>query len=101
MKFPKDAPIEAKLLSREKVQWATYLPGSGKHLSVDAIVALIETDGQQVAIKGFAFLVPEMAVLPINSVVRFTVDADGLVKSMELVKAPDAPSAADSSHDYT
>jgi hypothetical protein len=100
MKFPENAPIEAKLLFRQPVQWNAYNEHNGKYGNADGIVALIETDGQLVAIKGIAWEVPEMAVLPLNSIVRFEVNARGEVKKMELVKAPTSASA-ESSQDLT
>jgi hypothetical protein len=70
-----------ELVSRDKVD--TYDVYGSRCPNVTGVIAIVKVDEVQVGIKGFAWDVPELALLPLGSKVSFQLNEDGVVSSME------------------
>lgn len=84
MELEANTTYTGTLVSRDKVETYDINHDYEKCPQVTGIIALIETDGVTVGIKGFAWDVPELALLELGSEVKFEINEDGCVSSMEL-----------------
>jgi len=80
--------IEARVLAR-----TTSVHSESSGYTRGIVVLLVETDGVLAAIKGYIWNVPEMAVAPENSKVRFKTGYHGDVTEMEIVEPIPADTA--------
>ena len=84
IKLEANTTYTGELVSRDKVETYDINHDYEKCPQVTGVIALIKTDGVTVGVKGFAWDVPELALLPLGSKVKFEINQDGCVSSMEL-----------------